>query len=409
VIKSQGSAPTGRTAPGGRSTSPPAPRGWRSSRVTALFLSTGLLLAACGGGGEGGGGEQGDAAAQGTDAGQGLTEAKFNVYQGTPFTWLVVLTDCLGTFEDHGIDAELVPTDSGPTAMAGLVSGDLQFVSGDIINGGIPLSKGIPLRMVSGMMLGKQQLLVARKGEGLPDTFPESVQALKGKPFGIVAPGSAANFYANMILEAAGMKDTDVQYAPTTALPANISAALESGRVSASMGALPVVYGLVNSGDYEVLFNLDTVTAELFPGKAASPADLPSESPLRKMADLVHQYLWTTADYAESNEQTVSQVQEALMETDVYLRTPENVEEAIDCLLENNHVTEVPGATEEQTRRLLSVTLPLLVSHAPPEHVTAYQEVWSDAGVLPKVLPVDEFMLETVPRSPEDVAERVEG
>ncbi len=368
----------------------------------ALLLSTGLLLAACGGG------EQEQTETQGAQAGQEVTQANFNVYQGTPFTWLVVLADCLGTFEENGIDAELIPTDSGPAAMAGLVTGDLNFVSGDAINGGIPLSKGIPLRMVSGMMLGKQQLLVARKGN-LPDTFPENVQALKGKPFGIVAPGSAANFYANMILDAAGMKDTDVKYAPTTALPANISAALESGRVSASMGALPVVYGLVSGGDYEVLFNLDTVTAELFEGKVPSPADLPSDSPLVKMADLVHQYLWTTADYAESNEQAVEQVQQALMETDVFLRTPENVEEAADCLLENNHVTKIPGVTEEQTRRLLSVTLPLLVSHAPSEDVTAYQEVWSEAGVLPKVLPVEEFMLETVPQSPEDVAERVEG
>jgi ABC-type nitrate/sulfonate/bicarbonate transport system substrate-binding protein len=408
VIKSQGSAPTRWTAPGGRTTSSTAPRGRRSSRLAALLLSTGVLLAACGGNGEGG--EQEDVAAQPqpTDAGQELTQAKFNVYQGTPYTWLVVLTECLGTFEEHGIDAQLVPTDSGPTAIAGLVSGDLQFVSGDVINGGIPVAKGIDLKIVSGMMLGKQQLLVARKEANLPDTFPENVQALEGQPFGIVSPGSATNFYANMILDAAGMKDTDVRYAPTTALPANIAAALESGRVSAAMGALPVVYGLVNSGDYEVVFNLDTVTSELFEGDVPSPDDLPADAPLREMADLVHQYLWTTEAYASENEEVITQVQEALAETDVFLRDPENVQEGIDCLLENEHVTEVPGATEEETRRLLEVTLPLLVAHAPADDINTYQEVWTEAGVLPKALPVDEVILDSVPQSPEDVAELVE-
>lgn len=359
-----------------------------------------MLLAACGGGEEGAG-------TQGGGAGQ---KVNFNVYQGTPYTWLVVLAQSQGFFARNAIDAKLVPTESGPAAIAGLVSGDLQFVSGDIINGGTPMGKGIPLKLVSGLMRGKQQVLVAPTKANLPDTFPENVRGLKGKPFGIVAPGSATNYYANMILDAAGMTPEDVKYATTTALPANIGAALRSGRVDAAIGPLPVMFGLVNSGQYEVLFNLDTVTNDLFRGDdTPSPADLPQDAPLSRIADLVHQYLWTTGSYAESNEKTITNVQQALIETANWLQAPENLKKAVDWLIENQQVTAVPGVTEEQTRKFLEVTLPLLVAHAPPDDVSVYQDVWVGAGVLPKAIPVKEFIHEGVAASPDDVAKRAES
>lgn len=338
-----------------------------------------------------------------------ITDVSFNEYQGTAYTWLLVLAKGEGFFSRNGINANLVATSGAPPAFAALAGGSLQFASGDMINGGTLLDRGTPLKIVAGLMKANQSLLIGSSSAHLPTTWPASIQALAGKPVGVVSPGSAFFYYANMILNAGGLSPSKVNYASTTAIPANIVAALDSGRVAAAMVPLAGAYGLVNVDHDVVLFDQDTVTASLFPGNVTTPADLPPSSPLSKVSNLVHQYLWASDSYVAAHPQVVHEVQLALEETDVWLHNPNNLQTAVDYLINNNEVTKFPGQSQAQVRSFLTVDLPLLVSYVPTSNVSTYQQVWSAAGVLPEQLPVSQFVDPGVPSSPSAVVAQVKA
>ncbi|MDA8280451.1 MAG: ABC transporter substrate-binding protein [Actinomycetota bacterium] len=364
----------------------------------------GLVLAACGS-------SASKSAAPGSSgpAPRSLTTVSFNEYQGTAYTWLLVLAQAEGFFSRNGINATLVPTSGAPPAFAALGGGSLQFASGDMINGGTLLDRGTPLKIVAGLMRANQSMLVASASAHLPTSWPGDIKALVGKPVGVVSPGSAFYYYANMILQAGGLNPNQVNYASTTAIPANIVAALGSGRVAAAMVPLAGAYGLVNTDHDVVLFDQDSVTASLFPGHVTTPNDLPVSSPLRQVSNLVHQYLWASSSYITAHPTVVHEVQLALEETDVWLHNPNNLPKAVTYLMTHNEVTKFPGQTATQVRRFLTVDLPLLVSYVPSSNVATYQKVWNAAGVLPKVLPLSQFIASGVPGSASAVVAQVKA
>lgn len=338
-----------------------------------------------------------------------LTAVSFNEYQGTAYTWLLVLAQGEGFFTKNGIHATIVPTSGAPTAFAALDSNSLQFASGDMINGGTLLDRGTPLKIVAGLMRANQSMLVESGSAHLSTTWPASIKALAGKPVGVVSPGSAFYYYANMILKAGGLNPSDVTYASTTAIPANIVAALGSGRVVAAMVPLAGAYGLVHVDHDVVLFDQDSLTASLFPGHVTTPNNLPPGSPLRQVSNLVHQYLWATSSYIASHPTVVREVQLALEETDVWLHNPDNLQKAVTYLMAHNDITQFPGQTSAQVRSFLTVDLPLLVSYVPPSNVSTYQKVWNAAGVLPKLLPLSQVIASGTPSSPSAVVAQVKA
>lgn len=393
----------GRIRAGGRR------RGLRSVGMAASLAAVGLALGSCGSSSKPAANASNAANASSASTPARTTNVNFNEYQGTAYTWLLVLAKAEGFFTRNGINANLVATSGAPPAFAALDGGSLQFASGDMINGGTLLDRGTPLKIVAGLMKANQSLLIASGSAHLPTAWPASIQALAGKPVGVVSPGSAFFYYANMILNSGGLNPSKVNYASTTAIPANIVAALSSGRVAAAMVPLAGAYGLVNVDHDVVLFDQDTVTASLFPGHVTTPADLPSSSPLNQVSNLVHQYLWASDSYVASHPQVVREVQLALEETDVWLHNTKNLPTAVNYLINNNQVTKFPGQSQAQVRDFLTVDLPLLVSYVPTSDVTTYQQVWSSAGVLPKQLPVSQFVDPGVPSSPSAVVAQVKA
>ncbi len=381
-----------------------------AARVAAAMAALALSLAACGSSSPRASSAGSSPASASTSPNSvTTTTVSFNEYQGTAYTWLLVLAKAEGFFSRNGINANIISTSGAPPAFAALDGGSLQFASGDMINGGTLLDRGTPLKIVAGLMKANQSLLIGSSSAHLPSTWPASLQALAGKPVGVVSPGSAFYYYANMILNAGNLSPSRVQYASTTAIPANIVAALSSGRVAAAMVPLAGAYGLVNVDHDVVLFDQDTVTASLFPGNVTTPDALPANSPLRQVSNLVHQYLWATDSYIASHPTVIHEVQLALMETDVWLHNSANLPAAVNYLINNNQVTSFPGQSASQVRSFLTADLPLLVSYVPPSDVSTYQKVWNGAGVLPKVLPLSQFVDSGVPTSPSDVVAQVKA
>lgn len=388
-------------------------KGMRAVRAAASVAAVGMIMAACGSSSPKPSAGSSSSHVEGSSPSSApaatVTTVSFNEYQGTAYTWLLVLAKAEGFFSRNGINANIVATSGAPPAFAALDGGSLQFASGDMINGGTLLDRGTPLKIVAGLMKANQSLLIGAADAHLPTSWPASVQALAGKPVGVVSPGSAFYYYANMILNAGGLSPSRVSFASTTAIPANIVAALGSGRVAAAMVPLAGAYGLVNVDHDVVLFDQDTVTASLFPGNVTTPDALPVGSPLRQLSNLVHQYLWATDSYISSHPTVVHGVQLALMETDVWLHNPVNLSKAVDYLINNNQVTNFPGQSASQVRSFLNADLPLLVSYVPPSNVATYQKVWKDAGVLPEVVPLGQFVDSGAPTSAADVVSQVDA
>lgn len=332
-----------------------------------------------------------------------------NVIPGTLYTRLVYLAQQEGFFAKNGVNARLIAVTGGPQAFAALVGGSIQFAAGAMINAGSLVDQGTPLEIVSGMWDDNQNVLIAAKSTHLPSQFPAGVKGLTGKPVGVVSPGSAFYYYARMILQAAGVNPASEEYVSTTVIPANIVAALGSGRVPAAMVPLGTAYGLAAVEGDTVLFDQDTSTASLFPGTVPTPAELPQGAPLRQLSDTVVGYLWASKPWAQSHSDAVHRVQLALMETDVWLHNPANREKATATLIDNHEVTVFPGESIAQLKHLLATTVPLLTSYVPKSQVALWQRVLVSIGALHKSVPVSQFYDAQTPGSAAQVVARVKA
>lgn len=115
-------------------------------RTTTTTTTTGLAgvallaLAACSGG---------DTASEATADGAGeLTPVTIGVLPivDTAASWLGQQE---GFFEEEGIDLEIVPTDGGAGALAGVVSGDYEFAFGNVISVMVARDEGLPVEYVT--------------------------------------------------------------------------------------------------------------------------------------------------------------------------------------------------------------------------------------------------------------------
>lgn len=380
-------------------------------RLVATAAAAILLVAGCGSSGHSSerAASSGPSGAASTGSSSApATSVSFNLYPGTPYSWLLNFAQGEGFFAKNGIKANLVPTTGAPPAFAGLASGSLQFASGDMINGGVLLDNGTPLELVSGLMKGNQTLLIGSQAAHLPSGFPAGIKGLAGKDVGVVSVGSAAYYYMHLFLGAAGMSPNSVTYAATTVAPASLVAALSGDRVAAAVVSLATGYGLAVVDHDPVLFDMDINTDSLFPGSVPNPSMLPAGAPLQLLADRVHQYLWASKPWAQAHSAVVKRVQLALEETDVWLHNPTNLQAAVNYLLNDGGVVKFPGETAEQLQAFLATEVPLLVSYVPPADVATYQSVYVSQGIL-KSLPLGQFMAPGVPASSADVVNAVDA
>ncbi len=371
----------------------------RAARGVIAAGVTAALVAACG--------SSGPSTKTAATSPAATIKVDFNLYPGTPYSWLLNFAQGEGFFTKNGIKAGLIPTSGAPPAFAGLVSGSLQFASGDMINGGVVQDNGTPLEIVAGLMKGNQTLLIGSRSANLTGNFPAGVKALAGKNVGVVSVGSAAYYYMRLFLSAAGMSPSSVNYAATTVAPASLVAALQTQRVSAAVVSLATGYGLAVVDHDPVLFDMDTTTDSLFPGAIPNPAILPSGAPLRVLADRVHQYLWASKPWVINHPFVVKKVQLALEETDVWLHNPTNLNAAINYLLGSGGVVKFPGETAKQLRDFLAAEVPLMVAYVPPGDVSAYQSVYVSQGILKTALPLSQFLAPDVPATPGQVVSAV--
>jgi NitT/TauT family transport system substrate-binding protein len=161
----------------------------------------------------------------------------------------LTVAEQLGYFKDEGLQVEIVDFAGGSRALAAVVGGSADVVSGAFEHTVNMQFKGQPMRAF--VLQGRAPQIVLGVN---PKTMPDfkSVADLKGKKIGVTAPGSSTNVMANFVLAKAGVKPGDVSIIGVGAGNGAV-AAMRSGQIDAMSNLDPVITLLARSGDLKIV------------------------------------------------------------------------------------------------------------------------------------------------------------
>jgi sulfonate transport system substrate-binding protein len=182
----------------------------------------------------------------------------------TQFIYLpLTLADQLGYFKDEGLSVTISDLRGGSEALAALLGGSVDMVTGFYEHTIRARSQGKNLSMVAlfdrfpGLVLlvGKAHLNEVR-----------SIKDLVGKPVGVTAPGSSTDQLVKYILRQNGLEPQAIPV--VTSGTSTMTAALEQDRVWAGVITDPLASKLERDGIAKVLYDTRTEkgTQEIFGG-----------------------------------------------------------------------------------------------------------------------------------------------
>ncbi|MEO9101109.1 MAG: ABC transporter substrate-binding protein [Burkholderiaceae bacterium] len=161
----------------------------------------------------------------------------------------LTVAEQLGYFKDEGLDVEIVDFAGGSKALAAVVGGSADVVSGAFEHTINMQFKGQPMRAF--VLQGRAPQIVLGVN---PKTMPDfkSIADLKGKKIGVTAPGSSTNVMVNFVLAKAGLKPSDVSIIGVGAGNGAV-AAMRAGQIDALSNLDPVITLLKRSGDLKIV------------------------------------------------------------------------------------------------------------------------------------------------------------
>jgi NitT/TauT family transport system substrate-binding protein len=219
-------------------------------RIASAFVCL-LILAACSA-------ERADEPAAGRET---LT---ISVGGQTLFAYLpLTLAERLGYFRDEGLSVRIADLRGGSEAMAALLGGSADFVTGYYEHTIRAQAQGKPLTMV--VLFDRYPGLVLMVGKKYADGV-KSVRDLVGQPVGVTAPGSSTDQMLKYLLARQGL---DPQSIPVvTAGTTTMIAALEQDQIRAGITLDPAATKLEADGTAVPLYDTRTEkgTIEVFGG-----------------------------------------------------------------------------------------------------------------------------------------------
>nr|WP_245638651.1 ABC transporter substrate-binding protein [Hydrogenophaga palleronii] len=161
----------------------------------------------------------------------------------------LTVAEQLGYFKDEGLDLTIVDFAGGSRALAAVVGGSADVVSGAFEHTINMQFKGQPMRAFVLQGLAPQIVLGVN-----PKTMAnfKTIADLKGKKIGVTAPGSSTNVMVNFVLAKAGLKPSDVSIVGVGAGNGAV-AAMRAGQIDAISNLDPVITLLARSGDLKIV------------------------------------------------------------------------------------------------------------------------------------------------------------
>jgi NitT/TauT family transport system substrate-binding protein len=154
-----------------------------------------------------------------------------------------------GFFKDEGLDIEIVDFAGGSRALAAVVGGSADVVSGAFEHTLNMQFKGQMMRAF--VLQGRAPQIVLGVSTKTMAGY-KTVADLKGKKIGVTAPGSSTNVMANFVLAQAGLKASDVSFVGVGAGSGAV-AAMRAGQIDAISNLDPVITLLSRNGDIKIV------------------------------------------------------------------------------------------------------------------------------------------------------------
>ncbi|MDO9486257.1 MAG: ABC transporter substrate-binding protein [Actinomycetota bacterium] len=198
---------------------------------------------------------------------------------------LIELAKVRGSFAAEGLDIKIVPLDSGPNVVVGVVAGQYDLGYTAYAPPLLAYANGSPLRIVSGVgTVGKDGLnggTLVRKDSGI-----NSWKDLAGKKIASNAPRSLFSLTVPAAIAAAGGDASKIQIIP---LPfSEIPKAVADGRVDAGVALEPFLSkGLA---DYPTVRNLGDSTHAVLPEGSPVGVVFTSASTLAAKSDAIARF-----------------------------------------------------------------------------------------------------------------------
>ncbi len=176
----------------------------------------------------------------------------------------LTLAEQLGYFEQEGIELEVIEFQSALRAQQALTSGAVDAVCGSFDHVITLHSKNQLVQ--SFVALGRTpQMAMGVSLKNMPH-YKEMID-LKGKKIGIIAPGTASNMMASLLMERAGVQPGEVSFIGV-GTAGGAMAAIRSGQIDAVCNLEPVMTMLEQKGEIKIIADARTVkgTQALFGG-----------------------------------------------------------------------------------------------------------------------------------------------
>lgn len=176
----------------------------------------------------------------------------------------LTIAEQLGYFEQEGLELEILEFQSALRTQQALASGAVDTVCGSFDHVITLHSKNQLVQ--SFVALGRApQMAMGVSLKNVPH-YKEMID-LKGKKIGIIAPGTASNMMASLLMQRAGLLPSEVSFIGV-GTAAGALAAIRSGQIDAVCNLEPVMTMLEQKGDVKIVSDARTLrgTEALFGG-----------------------------------------------------------------------------------------------------------------------------------------------
>ncbi|NCZ60001.1 MAG: ABC transporter substrate-binding protein [Betaproteobacteria bacterium] len=162
------------------------------------------------------------------------------------------IAEIKGFYKEEGLEVEISDFAGGSRALAAVVGGSADVVSGAYEHTINLQQKG---QMFQAFVLQGRAPQIAIAVSAKTMGGYKTVADLKGKKIGVSAPGSSTNMMASYLLATAGLKPSDVSFIGV-GTGAGAVTALRSGQIDAISNVEPVMTMLEQSGDIRIIADM---------------------------------------------------------------------------------------------------------------------------------------------------------
>jgi len=313
------------------------------------------------------------------------TKIVIHIYPGSLISLYPHLGIDQGFYKAEGLEASMLPLNSGPEANAALAGGSLQFVLNTSDNLILAKARGLAVVSVVGNQTRNFYSLVVRRDLDIPENAPSDkvARALIGKRIGVNAPGTNNDRFARAIFKAAGVDPEKVTIVAAGAPPSAL-AAFASNSLDADLSWEP----------------FQTVTTLNGTGRVAIDCRIKGQCPpALERPGTAFQTYYTTKAFLDANTEAVAGFVRAHQKIDAWVHDPKNkgaLVAAVKRLLPPPSGSSIDP--DVYAAKVLEGSLPAFGVSIDPAGLEAWNEQLVEAKLIPAPVDVREILWDKAPK-----------